>query len=585
MTSSPVMSTGMTTAAAGAGGVLTGDTGGLDGLFSMLMGSATPLTGPDAAPVGGTPVVGDGMISVLLGVKPVASTDATGVDAGTALSLGGLTQIFATPTDVLQTEEVQLGDGPVLTVSGEEETLAAFVQKLKDIYQKVVVEGGLTIGQLSDSKELAGALTKLGMAPDEAMGVAERIQTMMKLLKQQQDVDDETAGSLVAMMLAVMGQNGAPAAVTGQGDAAAEPTFGLQIMSVEDKPVTAAGGQTSAMAAWQMRMSGDVTRDLLGLGGKAAASDVAMPDTGDMAAGKTEAGRKVELTLTTDGDAAIGVAVPEIKPAPVPQPATVAPTVPSAVTDTHAQTDFAMAGNTTATAVKVMADEKIEAPKGETYYRLQADKHGVETLEAVKPLTDVKDMPQVANQATGAAMTQALGLAQAETPAHLTAAGAGYAERITQIQDMVEKAGVGKQVNVQMQPLLEQGGGTVRINLNPRELGQITVELTVKDGSVHGAIAASEPAVVEQLARELHSLRHGLADAGLKVGEQGINLMLSNSNHQSGNQGQTGQESRATADAMARHAGVTAGAAAMGEDLATNLSGWVSPDRVLDVNV
>jgi hypothetical protein len=77
-----------------------------------------------------------------------------------------------------------------------------------------------------------------------------------------------------------------------------------------------------------------------------------------------------------------------------------------------------------------------------------------------------------------------------------------------------------------------------------------------------------------------------LADAGLKLGEQGINLMLSNQ----GQNGQGGQNGRDAQNAQAQ-AGRGFGSAisgsgnAAGDDLASNLAAWVAPDRMLDVNV
>lgn len=556
MTSSPVIASGMTITNMGAPtGAMPMD--GLGGLFAALMGSVIPgetgtlATGEVAAPQG------EGMISVLLGTH-------TGLQAGgskTPMPNDGLMTVIAANLPQLASEEVQLGDAPALTVTGDAETLSAFVQHLKDIYQKVVVEGGLTIGDLGDSAELAAALVKQGLSEEQALGVAERIQTMMEILEKQQEVDKETAGSLVAMMLAVMGQQ---VPVEGEAATTEGQEFSLQIVSVDDD--AAAKPATSAMTAWHMRVSGDVTRDLLGLDAPKAA-EVRVD---------AELARKVELLVTADGDASVGVALPEVKANAVPMVGAQHPTAVAAGASNAANAEVAasqmMANEPTVS--RIAADEKIEAPKGETYYKLQADKNGVETLEAVKPIAHARENEPLAGQNSQPQMS----IAQTAVPAHMTAAGAGYAERVEQIQAMVEKAGVSKQVMVQMQPLLEQGGGIVRINLNPGDLGKITVEMTVQDGRVHGTIAASDSVVVEQLARELHNLRHGLADAGLKLGEQGINLMLSNGGSQD-NQGQGGQQGQHFAK------GSHGQTAEMTGDLATGLAAWVAPDRVLDLNV
>lgn len=549
MTTSPVIASGMTITSVGAqaGGM---PMDGLAGLFSTLMGSATPAEAgmPMAGDIGAPQ--GEGMISVLLGTQ----TGLKGADGTLMMPAEGVMTVIAANLPEVATEQVQLGDAPALTVTGDAETLSAFVQHLKDIYQKVVVEGGLTIGELGDSAELAAALVKQGLSEEQALGVAERIQTMLEILEKQQDVDEKTAGSLVAMMLAVMGQQ-----VPVDGEGSGEQVFGLQIVSVEDSAKPAGG----AMTAWQMRVSGDVTRDLLGLDAQPEAK----------AAPATEPVRKVEVIVSADADASLGVALPEVKAQDNAVPLVGVNHAAATPTTAGVQAAASQVMANEPSASRVAADEKIEAPKGETYYKLQADKNGVETLEAVKPVANIQEGEPLAGQSSQAQTS----IVQTAIPAHMTAAGAGYAERMEKIQAMVEHAGVGKQVMVQMQPLLDDGGGVVRMNLTPGGLGQITIEMTVKDGRVHGSISASESAVVEQLARELHNLRHGLADAGLKLGEQGINLMLSNGNSHD-NQGQGGQNGQAFGKG-----GQTAGRE--GAELAENLSAWVAPDRVLDVNV
>ncbi|RYG58694.1 MAG: flagellar hook-length control protein FliK [Alphaproteobacteria bacterium] len=548
MTTSPVIASGMTITHMGAqAGAMPMD--GLAGLFSTLMGSAAPGAAM-AGEVGA--VQGEGMISVLLGTQ----SGLTGADGKVVMPAEGVMTVIAANLPEMGTEQVQLGDAPALTVTGDAETLSAFVQHLKDIYQKVVVEGGLTIGELGDSAELAAALVKQGLSEEQALGVAERIQTMLEILEKQQAVDEKTAGSLVAMMLAVMGQQ-----VPVEGEGADGQVFGLQIVSVEDSAKPMGGAAT----AWQMRVSGDVTRDLLGLD--------AQPEAKASPAAETV--RKVEVIVSADADASLGVALPEVKlpeggvPLVGVNHAAAAPN--AAGVQGAAAASQVMAHEPTAT--RVAANEKIEAPKGETYYRLQADKHGMETLEAVKPVANVQETDPLPGQSSQAQTS----IVQTAIPAHMTAAGAGYAERMEKIQAMVERAGVGRQVMVQMQPMLEEGGGVVRMNLNPGGLGQITIEMTVQDGRVHGSISASESAVVEQLARELHNLRHGLADAGLKLGEQGINLMLSNGNSHD-NQGQGGQNGQAFGKGGRASGGE-------GGELAESLSAWVAPDRVVDVNV
>jgi flagellar hook-length control protein FliK len=118
----------------------------------------------------------------------------------------------------------------------------------------------------------------------------------------------------------------------------------------------------------------------------------------------------------------------------------------------------------------------------------------------------------------------------------------------------------------------------VRMTLNPPELGRIDIQLSIQDGIVSGAISASDSAVIEQLARDINQLRQSFVDAGLKLGDQGISLMLNNNPQQQSGQHGQGQNSQGPAwqgDDAARDL----------MDLATPAAAWVAPDRLVDVRI
>lgn len=562
MSSSPVIAPGVSF---GAGSVLTGGAGtpdltGLGGLFGALMGGAA------------APAMGAGMTAVTFGGEGSDVVADMGFD---------VSAFFATQGVVEQT--VQLDeDAPAVTVKGDAETVKAFMAQVKEVYQKIILEGGLDLSGAGDTAALAGALQELGMDAETAQGVAARIETMMKLVEQyhgkEKELDAETAGTLAAMMLTVMGQAAQPAA---EGE---NQSFSLQIstteqtLTVSSLPLAKLPSGSDLLASLR---AGDAPRE---------------------AAAKAPALRVFQVDVVQDGDAAhVGMILPETQA--VETAALAAPDAPVAESAVDAK-QVTLAARAPVMVQPVTRDEVVTIPEGETYYTLAADANGTETVQAVKPLPTGReqadataDIPVKTADATpstthGQWMQQqrAEALANPAMPAQAAASGTGYAEQYEAIQGLLDKAQVGRQVNMQIQPLLEQGGGTVRVHLNPVELGKVTVELTIAEGKVHGAIAASEPRVVEQLARELHTLRQGLADAGLKVSEQGINLMLSNDNG-NGQFGQQSQNAQAQSTPNGRRSsdtgtsGVTGEVAGDASPLARNLAEWVSPDRMLDVNV
>ncbi len=575
MPTAPMMTPGLVSLTPGAQAGAA-DMTGLGGLFGALMGYA-------GSPVNGMQTLGDGLSGMRFGMAGDAMPTEGAADMMAAMTQGGFDMQAFLASQGLTEQVVQLDEkGGEITVQGEAATVQAFVVEVKEIYQRVVVEGGLTLGEARSSTALAGALEKLGMDPETAMNVAERIETMLKLVEQYQarekGLDDATAGTLVAMMLAVMGQAVNARAAGDEGGAAA---FRLQITTVE-QTVTVTSRTITAL-----RSSGDVARDLLA-GEGALATPAPEPTTM----------QALEVSVTRDGETArIGMVLPEAEAVPAPVVAQ------DGGVDT-AQDIAVVAARAPVTVQPLKPEAVIQAPEGEVYYTLKADEDGVEMVEAVKPLPREAlgaegSVESLRTQAEAPAATKAVasgdtGTSQPVTRTESTAAPAeatrSYAAEIEALNSMLDKAQVAKQVAVQMMPLLEQGGGSVRLQLNPVELGRITIELNVRDGQVEGAIAASEPRVMEHLARELHSLRQGLAEAGLKVSEQGISLMLSNQN--SGGQfGQNGghhaQQAQDGGRGSVSSSGPAAGATAeaVTDTLAPSLSAWVSPERVLDVNV
>lgn len=520
-------------------------------------------------------VAPDGGLGALFAVL-MGGAESQGGDVPDTLT-GGLDG--AARNDFTMQTVVQFGDGPAVEVQGESDTVTAFVAQVQQIYQQVVLQGGLTLGKMGDSRQLAAALTKLGMDPEQAAGVAEGIQTMLKLLEQQQKLDDASVGSLAVLMMGVMlQQNGNIPAITGNGGQEAATGFRVEVSVVQQTVTKVQVVQVSKAFAKACGQTGmDVARQMAGLTDQDALPVPVDADAQAPAAAAHEkapekdapVGLVVSLHKSQDGDS-VSVVL-----APIPE------AVPPAADDAGKIRIDAAAAQAVPTPVavsemasrvaqpqveKVGEADVLDKPKGETVYRMHADKNGVELLEAVKPVQAGHEGLAAHANAHHAAAPAAEGMEHAE-------AATPFADRLAQAQ----QARVSHQVAVQVQPLLDQGGGSVRMTLNPPELGRISIELQVADGKVHGAIAASDPAVVEQLARDLHSLRQGLAEAGLKLGDQGINLMLSNQNFNNQGQGQQqghtprgGRQGGGEVDAVAE---------------AAPASAWVAPERVLDVRI
>lgn len=569
MTSSPVMaSAGLTGAVSGVATGSMPDMTGLGGLFAALMGGSSP--------------VGHGMSEIVLRQGSVGTAGESGamVDAASFLAAQGEVE------QVFQLE----GEAGTVTVKGDAATVQAFLTQVKDIYEKVIREGGLDLSGAGDTAALAGALQELGMDAETAQSVAGRIETMLQMVKNfhnkdgkpEIELDAETAGTLAAMMLTVMAQTQQPTA-----DGKSEE-FSLQISTAEQTLTVS----NRAMPQLPVDANGEM---LLRIRDGESLREIKA---------KPLAMQVLQVEVTQNGEAAkVAMFLPE--PAVAQAAAVAAQTVSAEAPLADAAVDtqeISLAARAPVTVQAVKRDEVVTLPEGETYYTLKADAKGTDTVQAVKPLSASRDADDkvadvllkapettATTQAQWMQQQRAEALANPALPAQAATSGAGYAAEFEAIQKMLDQSQVGRQVVVQIQPLLEQGGGTVRLQLNPVELGQVTVELTVAEGKVYGAIAASEPRVVEQLARELHTLRQGLADAGLKVSEQGINLMLSNGNG-SGQFGQQSQNSSAQGASGGRRgreamAGGTEGESADGASLVSNMAAWVSPDRVLDVNV
>lgn len=477
-------------------GQAVGGTASAGGLFGALLataeGSATDL---------------EGLIASLATTQPTAQTDLSALlGAGTA---------------------VQAGEQPVL-VTGEAMLVQVLVTRITTITQQLTGPGGYQFGAKGATGELATALTKLGLDPAEAEALATKIDTMLALLQQQADLaadqlNGEAGTSLVAVLLASM-LNPAQAQTLQLPSAGTDGAASIQTLTQVQVVQTNVTVNIASWQAIQARAANTPSVSLLPAAEPtpmAAAAAPVLPTTPGKLQVLASVQTASEGTAATSAETSVRVTVavaalatpikqPEpglTKRAAVSTPTVEASTAPSAVIGTvvYRLTESTV-GAPVVQAVTSVAPESAALPKpGEGVAAAMDDTPGATPLIAIAS-------PQLHNNPEPAAAPAA-------------SLAASMMERLYQAQ----QAQVGQQVQLAIQPLLNNGqGGTVRMTLNPPELGKLEVHLKIENGQVHGIIAARDSAVVEHLARELPALRQSLVDAGLKLGEQGLSLMLSN---------------------------------------------------------
>ena len=233
-------------------------------------------------------------------------------------------------------------------------------------------------------------------------------------------------------------------------------------------------------------------------------------------------------------------------------------------------------------ALDIRADQRVgrvqqaEAPVVDTgsrttLYTWQISKTGIDIVAQVNeaPVSDVMEAELLQSLGLEHDVVEGEGQMQANSSKPAT-----FAERVAQF---AKAANLGQQTGPVIKTLAEEGGGKVSLKLNPEELGEVEIELKIQDGRISGTIASARPEVVEQLARELHFLKQGLADAGFQLGEEGIAFQLQDDS--SGGHGSEHEQDEAYADA-------DVDSAIPGEEGSTASQGrWVNPDQVLDVTV
>lgn len=143
---------------------------------------------------------------------------------------------------------------------------------------------------------------------------------------------------------------------------------------------------------------------------------------------------------------------------------------------------------------------------------------------------------------------------------------------------MVKQANIASQVDIQMKSLVKQGGGQVNFRLDPPELGELNVRLSISRGTVRGTIIVQSAEVAESLARDLRVLQQSFEEAGLELHKEGIQFKLQEDNSQGAEQqaaGSGGNDTNADEDDDGL----------IDVDSVDDNANWVKPDSLVDVSI
>ena len=154
---------------------------------------------------------------------------------------------------------------------------------------------------------------------------------------------------------------------------------------------------------------------------------------------------------------------------------------------------------------------------------------------------------------TGRGSTPAYAAAQAMQAAHA-------AQNTSDVQDPSAVAPIGRQVAQQVeQGMLStvKGGGTrLDLQLNPQELGAITVSLSVRNGEVSAVIRSEKSETNDIISRQVDAIRMNLEQQGLKVDKlevrQETQQEQNNASWQDFNQHNSRQEEDARREELSR---------------------------------
>ncbi|HEX2859355.1 MAG TPA: flagellar hook-length control protein FliK [Alphaproteobacteria bacterium] len=535
--------------------------GGLQGLFSGLVENA-----------GAAVPAGNGFFT---GLEASAAAPSTGVSTGVADPLAALQALLAQAG--LQISNTLPADG--VKIEGAAQAPVDPLQALADALQQVqqqLSDAGIAPQSLTTHEGLVKALQTLGVPAEKVEAMADTIEGALDQLKKKLGAAGDLGGDQVMALAQVLV---AASVMPQMNDAAGKPlladntplTFTISTAKTVDVANADAGDARYAQAndalkfAAGLPAAGNMAREVAGIKDDTKAkadAEVPVADAAPAALQPVADSVLPAVAITVDP---VGVTVQGVQKTETPaSPAVAAPKAVTTMQSVAAadvakpadgEAKFVWKGEDTAQPVAAESGKaKADAAKVETHADLQVNRHAAETL-------------------------------QNNAAASNEAADTEFAKQLEHYQQKLETAkryDVTNQAVVQVKNLIDEGGGEVRIRLNPPELGQIHVDLVVKNGEVSGKISATDSAVVNALASDVKQFGEGLKQAGFKLGNDGLTFMLSQNPNQ-GQQQQQGQQQ--FANNQQGNAGWNDDGALNDEAAAAQVTAWVAPDRLIDVNI
>ncbi|MCW2927524.1 MAG: flagellar hook-length control protein [Thermoleophilia bacterium] len=245
-------------------------------------------------------------------------------------------------------------------------------------------------------------------------------------------------------------------------------------------------------------------------------------------AGDTEAVPATSATTTTTTVAASATATATAAAAAgedAAAPADVAVTVDADATEANTGQGNRPATVTPGPSANAAAQAQVAAQAGAAH---AAEAGPDEAADTAAPTGKAEPLPTQASSVATAARTEPQGQG---TRVRGEFAQVALQERIDHIAD---------QLATRLRLSQAAGGSHVQLSLKPRELGEVTVQMNVRDGAVAATILVDKPDTLRTLQTNIEELKRSLENQGLSIGEFSVDVR--------GEAGAGGANARAAAD-------------------------------------
>ena len=105
----------------------------------------------------------------------------------------------------------------------------------------------------------------------------------------------------------------------------------------------------------------------------------------------------------------------------------------------------------------------------------------------------------------------------------------------------------------QVRMMLQEGGGTARIQLEPPQLGELKLRLTITNDSIRLSVLTEKPVVAELFTRHLPELRQALELQGLQVERADVDVRDQDDRSEPHRQAESAERDHERGRGSARH--------------------------------